>query len=412
MSFPGFVAMRYLLARRKQAFISVISLISVFGVGLGVASLIVVIGVMNGMSTDLRDKILGVTAHLLITGDKASIDNYREIKAKAAGVEGVTGVMPFIYSEVMLSSRGAVKGVALRGIDPDAGEKVLSIAGNMVEGEFSDLAKGFGPKGPDPVIIGKELADRLGLRRGSMVNMLVPSGLRTATGYRPKVKTVRVAGVFQTGMYEYDMSLAYTTIHAAQDILGFTRDGVNGLEVKIRDVDKAPEMEQAVAEAIGSPPFMVRNWQDMNANLYAALKLEKTAIFIILVMIVLVGSFSIITTQIMLVMEKTKDIAILISMGATRKTIKHIFTYQGFIIGFTGTGAGFVLGLTVSYLLKRYQFIKLPKGIYAQDYLTVLLKWQDLALIGGIAILLCYLATLYPASQAAKLEPVEALRYE
>lgn len=412
MSFERFIAMRYLLARRKQAFISVISLISILGVAIGVAALIVVLGVMNGMSTDLRDKILGVNAHLLVGSLDASIPDYEDLKAKAAKVEGVTGVMPFIYSEVMLSTRHGVKGTVLRGVNPADAEGVLTLDRDMIEGKLMDLVDGYGPKGPHNIVLGKELADRLGVRRGSLVNMLTPSGMKTAAGFKPKIKTLRVVGVFKTGMYEYDSSLAYVTVAAAQDILGFATDAVSGLELHVADVDRADEVGKALTKVIGGYPLYVRDWKEMNQNLYAALKLEKVGISVMLIMIVLVGSFSIVTTLVMLVMEKTRDIAILMSMGATRASIRKIFIFQGMAVGVAGTALGFALGLALCFLLERYQFVKLPKGIYSLDYLPVLLQWQDLVAIGVCALGLCFLATIYPARQASKLMPAEALRYE
>lgn len=413
MSFERFIAMRYLFARRKQAFISVISLISIVGVAIGVASLIVVLGVMNGMSTDLRDKILGVNAHLLVGSVDSSIENYRALVDTALKVEGVTGVMPFVYSEVMLSTRQGVKGVVLRGIDPADAAHVLTLDKDMVEGGLADLTGGYGPAdGPPGIVLGKELAQRLGVRRGSLLNILTPSGMATAAGFKPKIQTVRVVAVFKTGMYEYDSSLAYVTIATAQQLLGFQSDAVSGLELKVADVDHAEVIGAALKEQVGGFPLYVRDWKEMNENLYAALALEKLAISVILVMIVLVGSFSIVTTLVMLVMEKTRDIAILMSMGATRKSIRAIFMLQGVIIGLAGTAAGFALGLTLCFLLQRFQFITLPKGIYSLDYLPVLLEWPDLVAIGVSALALCFLATVYPARQASRLTPVEALRYE
>lgn len=228
----------------------------------------------------------------------------------------------------------------------------------------------------------------------------------------PRIRPFRVAGIFTTGMYEYDSSLGFVTLDAARDILGLPEGQVSGIEVVVDDVYKADVIGEDVLKASGGYPYYVRNWMEMNANLFAALKLEKTAMFVILALIVLVGSFSIVTTLVMLVMEKTRDIAILMSMGATRSMVRRIFMLQGTIIGAIGTALGYVLGLSVSWALQRYQFIKLPQGVYSIDHLPVLLQWSDLAAVGGAAMLLCFLATIYPARQAAALEPVEALRYE
>lgn len=408
MRFEFFIALRYLLARRKQSFISVISLISVLGVGLGVAALIVVLGVMNGFSSELRDKILGVNAHLIVSSVQGAFKDYEPIAQKVDNVQGVTGVMPFIYSEVMLSTGQGVKGAALRGIDPQKAEQVLNLAQDLTHGTLQDLQKNADPPG---VIIGQELASRLGLSPGQKVNLLSPSGKKSAAGFSPEIEVFEVVGIFDTGMYEYDSSLAYISLGAAQKLLGFKGDLVSGLEVRLERVYAAKQTGKLVEQKLGGYPFHVQDWMDMNASLFSALKLEKTAMGVILVMIVLVGSFSIITTLIMLVMEKTHDIAILISMGARSKNIRNIFMLQGIIIGAVGTALGYSLGLGISFLLKKYQFIQLPGDVYYMEYLPVQLEWLDLGLIGFCALLLCFLATLYPARQASRLQPAEALRY-
>ncbi|MFW5722537.1 MAG: FtsX-like permease family protein, partial [Desulfohalobiaceae bacterium] len=286
---------------------------------------------------------------------------------------------------------------------------VLSLKENMVQGSVEALTESRDFPG---VLIGKEMALRLGLTVDSTLNLLSPSGSKSAAGFSPEVRTVEVVGIFDTGMFEYDSSLAYVDLKTAQDLLGFSGDKVNGLEVRLGDVYAAKGVADAVEERLGGYPFYARDWMEMNENLFSALQLEKTAMFVILVMIVLVGSFSIITTLVMLVMEKTRDIAILISMGARPENIKRIFMLQGTIIGAVGTSLGYVLGLGISMLLKRYQFIELPKDVYYLDRLPVRLEWLDMSLIGIAAMALCFLATLYPASQAANLQPAEALRYE
>ncbi len=409
MSFESFIAKRYLLARQRQAFISVISLISVLGVGLGVASLIVVVGVMHGFSSELRDKILGINAHMVAAVAGGAMHEYRDAMARVDRVPGVLGSTPFIYTEVMLSSARGVKGVVLRGVDPATADRVLALPKEMVAGTLADLnAPGIFPG----IIVGRELADRLGLTLGDTVNLMSPSGKESAAGFTPKVKTFSIRGLFRTGMYEYDSTLAYVSIPAAQELLGFKRDIVTGLELKVADVDKVDALVPVARAALGGPPVYLRTWIDMNGNLFKALRLEKTAMFVILVMIVLVGSFSIITTLVMLVMEKTRDIAILMSMGATSRSIRRIFMLQGTIIGVVGTALGYILGLSVALALEKYQFIKIPGDVYPMDHLPVRLDWPDMIVIGVTALALCFLATLYPARQAARLQPAEALRHD
>jgi lipoprotein-releasing system permease protein len=269
-----------------------------------------------------------------------------------------------------------------------------------------------GDRQPPGIIIGKSLAQLLGVSVGDSLNMLSPSGKKSAAGFSPKVAIFEVVGLFDTGMYEYDSSLAYVHLQAARDILGFDGDLVSGLEVKVQDVYAAQRIGQRVEAALGQFPYVVQTWIEMNKSLFSALKLEKNAMGVILVMIVLVGSFSIITTLIMLVMEKKQDIAVLMAMGARPKSIRRIFMWQGVSIGIVGTALGFGLGLLVCFLLEKYQFIKLPGDVYPMEHLTVLLEALDLWIIGASAMLLCFLATLYPASQAARIEPAEVLRYE
>ncbi|HAS89441.1 MAG TPA: lipoprotein-releasing system transmembrane subunit LolC, partial [Desulfovibrio sp.] len=295
------------------------------------------------------------------------------------------------------------------GVDAETAKGVLSLPGDIVSGTVDSLAKDS--KIPE-IVIGNQLAKRLGLLVGDTVNLLSPSGTRTAAGFTPKVRVFKVGGIFRTGMYEYDSSLAYISNTAAQKLLGFKRDFVSGLEVRLADVYAVDNIGKLLDRELAGYPVQIRNWQEMNANLFAALKLEKTAMFIILAMIVMVGSFSIITTLVMLVMQKTKDIAVLMSMGATSGSIKRIFMLQGTLIGLIGTSIGYLIGIPVALLLKKYQFIKLPSNVYPVDYLPIRMDWLDLTIIGVAAFLLCFLATLYPARQAAALEPAQALRYE
>lgn len=408
MRFELFIALRYFFSLRRQSFISAISVFAVLGVGLGVAALIVVLGVMNGFTTDLRDKILGVNAHLMVGGFGSTMRDYREVMDQAARVPGVTGVTPYIYSEVMLSSAGGVKGVILRGIDPDTASQVLNLEKSMTQGRMEDISQDE----PPGIIIGSDLAKRQGLMLGSTVNLLSPAGRQSAAGFSPKVSSFRVAGVFRTGMIEYDSSLAYISIPSARALLGYKGDVVSGLELKAADVFGVEAIAETLKKDLAGHGVYVRHWQEMNANLFAALKLEKTAMFIILVMIVLVGSFSIVTTLVMLVTQKTKDIAVLMAVGAQARSIRRIFMLQGTFIGVLGAILGYGLGIPLALILKEYQFIKLPSDVYPVDYLPIRLDPLDLTVIGVSALLLCFLSTLYPANRAAALRVSEALRYE
>ena len=409
MSFEFFVARRYLFSHRKQAFIYVISLMSIIGVALGVAALVVVLGVYNGLTTDMRDKILGANAHgIVLSYIPDAFGKNPGLRDEILRTPGVTGATPFIYTEVMLSSGDGVKGLMLRGVDPRTAPGVLSMLKAIKKGSINGLETGDGTPG---IIIGEELAKHIGLGMGSRVNLLSPSGEKTTAGFQPHIRPFEVAGIFKTGMYEYDSSLAFVTLDAARELLGLDPGFLSGIEITVDDVYRADEITKELTDNIGNP-FYARSWMDMNANLFAALKLEKIGMFILLIMVVLIGSFSIVATLVMLVMEKTRDIAVMMSMGATRKMIRRIFMYQGTIIGFVGTMLGYALGLTVGYLLKRYQFIKLPENVYTLDHLPIIITVPDVLIIGGAAMLLCFLSTLYPARQASRLKPADALRYE
>lgn len=427
MKFELFIALHYLFARRKQAFIYLISLMSILGVAIGVAALVIVLGVYNGFTIDIRDKILGANAHIIITGNFNSpiaepirstqlpttsilSPNALIVLNKLQQTSEIIGATPFIYAECMISSPHGVKGLILRGIEPSSAQNVISMLSHLTKGNLEDLI----PKvlgAPDGIIIGNELAQRLNVTIGSRVNLLSPTGQKTSSGFQPHIRPLTVTGVFHTGMFEYDTSLAFTSLNAARELLGLPHDYITGIEVSIHDVYQANYITNQLQQELGHN-FSVRSWMDMNANLFAALKLEKIGMFIILAMVILIGSFSIVTTLIMLVMEKTRDIAILISMGATSQMIRRIFILQGTIIGIVGTLLGYLLGITLALLLQKYQFIKLPPGVYTIDHLPVLLNWLDIFIIGTSAMLLCFFATLYPAHQAARLQPIEGLRYE
>ena len=410
MPFELFVALRYLFARRSQTFIFIISIMSILGVAIGVGALVVVLGVYNGMSTDLRDKILGANAHGVVLSSlpEAFGQNLPEMMQTIKNSPGVTGAMPFIYSEVMLSAPGGVKGVVLRGIDPVTAAEVLTMLKPLEDGSLKEMAENKTPPG---IIIGDGLAKRLQLMPGSRVNLLSPAGQKGASGYQPKIKPFEVCGIFKTGMFEYDSSLAFLSMQAARDVLGYPDNFISGIEITVDDLFNADQTALTLADRLGRP-FYVRSWMEMNANIFAALKLEKIGMFILLTMVVLIGSFSIVTSLVMLVMEKTRDIAVLMALGATSKMIRRIFMLQGTIIGLIGTLLGYAFGLTLGALLKKYRFIKLPENVYTLDHLPIIITASDVLIIGASAMLLCFLATVYPARKAAALQPAEAMRFE
>ncbi|MEW6326748.1 MAG: lipoprotein-releasing ABC transporter permease subunit [Thermodesulfobacteriota bacterium] len=417
MNFEWFIGLRYLKAKRKQTFISVITFISVAGVMVGVMALIVVLAVMTGFEEDLKGKILGLNAHVLVLKYGDSVGDVKGLQEKIEKTKGVVATTPFIYSQAMLSSQLGASGVVLRGIDLKSSNKVINLHRYMVEGSLENLEISSGQKGPrgdtegtPGIIIGRELAKNLGVIRGDRVQLMSPTGMVTPVGVIPRMAAFRVVGIFECGMFEYDSSMAFISLRAAQSLLGLG-NRVSGLEVKVSDIYKADQVAVAINNTLGYP-YWTRDWMKMNKNLFSALKLEKIAMFIILALIVLVAAFNIVSTLIMVVMEKNKDIAILKSMGATRKSIMKIFVMEGVVVGFTGTILGIIGGFGLTSLLKKYKFIKLPSDVYYISTLPVKVEALDVALISLAAIVISFLATLYPSWQASKLEPATALRYE
>lgn len=416
MRYEWFIGLRYLKAKRKQTFISIITLISIVGFALGVWALIVVLAVMSGFEKTLKEKILGTQAHLVVLKtNQEGMDRYEEVVKEVEQVKGVVSATPFILSQVMLSSESNVFGVVLNGIDPDRVGKVIELARNMKAGRLQDLkAEGDSPG----IILGVELAKRLGVSLNDAIQVISPLGTMTPMGMMPKMKRFRVMGIFYSGMYDFDNTLAYISIVSAQKFLNMG-SRVTGIEIKTSDVYKVKKIGKEIRQKLGFP-FWTRDWMEMNRNLFSALKLEKVAMFIILVLIVLVAAFNIISTLIMVVMEKNKDIAILKSMGAPSKGILRIFIIEGGVIGVVGTFFGTVVGLATALNLEKvsgfvenlFGFKILPSDVYYIDKLPSQVNPLDIILIVMTAILISLLATLYPSWRASKLDPAEALRYE
>jgi len=413
MNFELFVSLRYLLAKRRQTFISLITIISVAGVAVGVTALIVVLAVMNGFQEDLRNRILGVTSHIVAGSFGGTTSDYRELIPQLEEVPGVVAATPFIYTQVMISSSRGVSGAIMRGIEPLSASRVIRIQENMIRGNLADLISPPEEEGKTTqpgVILGMELANNLGIRQGEWITVVSPTGRLTPMGQIPKSKLFQVVGILQSGMYEYDNTLAYVDLAVAQQFLA-VGDTVTGIEVRLKDIYRAPEVAEAIRNKLGGG-FWVRYWMQMNRSLFSALKLEKVVMFVILTLIVLVAAFNIVSSLIMLVMEKNRDIAILKAMGATTASIRKIFVMEGLMIGVTGTGLGLLGGFSLCALLKRYKFIELPRDIYHISTLPVKMETMDVLAIAVSAILISLVATLYPSRQAAKLDPSEALRYE
>jgi len=410
MSFEYFIGGRYLRAKQKETFISLITILSVAGVTVGVMALIVVIAVMAGFESDLKQRILGVESHIVVMRHDGSFSGYKKISQQINKLHGVEASTPFIYSQIMLRSATGVSGAVLRGIDPDSAGSVIKILKNSMLQNLKQIQQQENSKTSVPgIILGKELARNLGVLKGDSVYLISSRGMISPIGYLPAMKRFEVVGLFESGMYEYDGSLAYIDLKDAQKMLNM-KDSVTGIEVRVDDIYNARNIAKKIVSELGFP-YWARDWMRMNHNLFSALKLEKTVMFIILALIVLVAAFNIASTLIMMVMGKTKDIAILKAMGAMDSSIRKIFIYKGMIIGAVGTSLGVCLGFIICKLLEKYKFIQLPGDVYYISTLPVRLEAWDVFMIASAAMVICFLATLYPASQASKLNPIEAIRY-
>jgi len=418
MKYEWFIGLRYLKAKRKQAFISIITVISIAGVTVGVMALIVVLAVMSGFEKTLKEKILGTQAHLVVLeATQGGMDGYEEVMNKVEEVKGVVSAAPFIISQVMLSSESNVFGVVLKGIDPDRVGKVTELATNLKVGHLEDLKKDKAGE-PPGIILGVELSKHLSVTLNDNIQVISPLGTMTPMGMMPKMKRFRVEGIFYSGMYEFDNTMAYVSIKSAQKFFGMG-DRVSGIEIKTKDIYQVKKTGTEIRRKLGFP-FWTKDWMEMNRNLFSALRLEKIAMFIILILIVLVAAFNIISTLIMVVMEKNKDIAILKSMGAPSRSILKIFIIEGGVIGVVGTILGTILGLGAAFNLEKitgfvenlFGFKILSSDVYYIDKLPSQVNPFDVTMIVVTAILISLLATLYPSWRASKLDPAEALRYE
>ncbi|MBE9528327.1 MAG: lipoprotein-releasing ABC transporter permease subunit [Proteobacteria bacterium] len=433
MSYQLFIGLRYLKAKRKQSFISVITFISIIGIMVGVTALIVVLSVMNGFEETLKEKILGLNAHVVVVGFGSGLGDYDTLAETVRTVDGVKGASPFTYSQAMLSGSGGSTGAVVRGVDPSTIADVTTLPERITEGTLSGIEVPFGSaanktdskrenagakKELPGIVIGTELSKSTGAMVGDRLNVISPMGTMTPAGPVPRMTAFTVSGIFEFGMYEYDSSVAFISIENAQKFFRLG-DTVTGIEVKIEDIYKAETVADDILVALKGN-YWTRTWMEMNRNLFSALKLEKVAMFIILTLIILVAALNIISTLIMVVMEKNRDIAILKSLGATSGGIMRIFMIEGLVIGFTGTLLGAVAGVGIAMNLegivaiveRTFNFKVLPPSVYYIDKLPSEVEPLTVAIIVALSVTISFLATLYPSYQASKLNPVEGLRYE
>ena len=411
MSFEYFIGTRYLRAKQKQAFVSLITILSIAGVMVGVMALIVVIAVMNGFDADLKARILGGQSHIVLMRHGSAFKQYRLVMEEVLKTPGVEAATPYIITQGMLRSKSGAVGAVVRGIDPQTAGQVMKTLAQVTLTDVSAKSNSekSAPEVPG-IILGKELARNLGVIEGEMIHLISPRGMLSPIGHIPAMKQFKVAGFFQSGMYEYDQTFAFIHLKDAQRMLRMA-DSATGIDIRVTDIYRARDIAEKLIAKLGFP-YWARDWMQMNKNLFRALKMERWVMAIILILIVLVAAFNIASSLIMLVMSKTRDIAILKAMGATTKSIRKIFVFGGMVIGSVGTVLGLCLGLVLCTLLKHYDIYELTGDIY---YFTTTLpvKIEIFWVIGIVAaaLVICFLATLYPAHQAAKLDPVEAIRY-
>lgn len=425
-----YIGLRYLRAKRRQRTISLNTFVSVAGITLGVAALIGTLGIMTGFKEDLQAKILGTTSHIVVQDrTKDGMANYDTLVGQVEAVPHVLAATPFVLRQVLLTSQSGVQGIVLRGIDPLKEVRVTELGKNIKAGRLSDLTTSAQASAtdtlvadtatkPDPkapaisehpgIVLGKELSLRLGAFVGDHVNVVSPVGPVSAIGMVPKIRVFTVVAVFESGMFEYDSSLAYIGLEESQKFFNMNHT-VTGIEVKVDEIFQAAEIARDIERAVGFP-YWARDWMQLNRNLFSALKLEKTMMFLLLVLITLVASFNIVSTLTMIVTEKQREIAILKAMGATRPAIMRIFMLNGLIIGLTGTVIGIPLGYTFLWLIENYWTF--DQTVYYISHIPVHVQAVDVVLVSVSAILISFAATLYPSYQAAKLDPAAALRYE
>lgn len=409
MSYEWFVASRYLRARGRSQFRSLITALAVGGVAVGVGAAIVALGVMNGFTREVRERIVGTNGHLyLLDLEERGIENPDEVRAHIESVDGIVATAPFVLGKVLLTTDTDSEGAILRGVDREAEAFVTEIPNRIrpAGASFGPQPAGDGGEGPG-MVLGADLARKLGAGIGSEVVVTVPSARRQGV---PRLRSFVVTGTFESGIYEYDSALALTSVTAAADALA-TEGRVTGILARVEDMERAPEVGRRVVEQVKEPSLWANDWIRQNRQLFLWMKLEKVVGYLIFAIILTVAAFLIASTLIMIVLEKTREIGVLLSMGTPPSGILRIFLLEGFAIGGIGTGAGALLGLLGCLALDRYR-ITLPGDIYFVDTLPVEIWWGDLAVVAGLSLVICVASSIYPARRASRLAPVEAIRYE
>ena len=408
MPFELQVALRYLLAKRRQVFISVISMVSTIGVTVGVAALVISLALMTGLQGELQDKILGSSAHVFVFKPATGIDDYRVEVAKIRAIPGVIGAAPAVMGKAMITGSGQPGFIAVKGVDPELEPSVTDLTGSLNDGKLTDLVPASESDLPG-IVLGKDLAGQIGTMVGDTVTLTTPQGSLTPMGVMPRQRRFKVVGTFRLGLYDVDSTTGLVALEPGMRLAGV--DKVDHIEVKVADIYGAPQVADDMAVEFGAD-YATQDWTDINQQLYSALMLEKIGMGIGIGLIVMVAALNIIASLILLVMEKTRDIAILKTMGASKRSIMLVFLLQGTIIGVIGTVLGALAGTAIATLADRYRLISIPSDVYQVSYLPFKVLPEDLVSVIVGAVVVCFVATLYPSRQAAKLDPAQALRYE
>jgi lipoprotein-releasing system permease protein len=409
MPFELQIALRYLLARRRQAFISIISFVSTLGVTVGVLALILAMAMMTGLQSELRDRILGSTWHAVVF-KTTGIEDYRAEIESLRKIPHVVGAAPALIGRALAQSPSADAFISIKGIEPSLEPTVTEIEKSMTSGKLDDL-KPRSEESFDGIILGQDLAKQLAVSVGDTISLLTPEGtLNPFTGMAPRKRPFRVAGTFRLGLYEVDNTFGLVSLDVAERMLNKTQPEM--IQLAFDDIYAAPEVTASIPRILGER-YVTQDWTTMNRPLFEALFLEKMAVSITIGLIVMVAALNIVASLVLLVMEKTPDIAILKTMGATSRSVMYIFMLQGLIIGSIGTTIGAIAGVAISWVMNRYQLLRVPGmgEVYQISYVPFTLRGPELLLVIIVAVLICFLATIYPSRQAAKLKPVEALRY-
>jgi lipoprotein-releasing system permease protein len=413
MSYEFFIAKRYLRSKRQVKFISLITYISIIGVTIGTAALIIVLSVMNGFESEVRSRIIGFDAHLkLRTYHDRGVENYPEVLDKIRDIPHIVGVAPYITEKAMIVSRERKEGAIIKVIDPKQEPRVTDLVNNVEYGSLNlGLIEKEGERSYPGIVLGYSLADRLVVGLGDRVQVFSAAGIDVGgLGAMPRAMTFRVAGYFKVGLYEYDDNYAFIGIPEGQRLFELGNK-VAGLQLKLSDMNLADDVAQAIEERLGYP-YTTVTWFDLNKNLFSWMQFEKWIAFIVLSLIILVAAFNIVSTLIMVVLEKTKEIGILKSMGATNESVMRIFVYQGAVAGVIGAVLGLIIGYCLCWAQIKFKFFSLPPDVYIISALPILMRPWDFVFIAGAALLLSFTATIYPAYRAARLDPVQAIRYE